>query len=96
MEDFVTKIVQEVASSILAEKQRLIQLRIEERVKQDVDLVQEAQKRFPRIVREFHSADQSEHYYWNDGSEQGMHLISFFPNVEQSDDYKFKAGFNYR
>lgn len=99
MEDYLSKIVQEASTKLEQEKERLIKLRVSERVGEEVDLLKEATKRFPRIAREFHSADQSEHWYWNDGSDKGLHLISFYQDFEQdlmSKDYKFNAGFKYR
>lgn len=99
MEDYLSKIVQESAAKLEQEKERLIKLRVTERVGKDIDLLKEATKRFSRIGREFNSIDQSEHWYWNDGSDKGLHLISFYQDFEQdlmSKDYKFNAGFKYR
>ena len=99
MEDYLSKIVQDAAAKLEQEKERLINLRVTERVGQEIDLLKEATKRFPRIAREFHSTDQSEHWYWNDDSDKGLHLISFYQDFEQdltSKDYKFNAGFKYR
>ena len=99
MEDYISKIVQDAAKNLQIEKERLIKLRIKERVNEDVDLIIEAQKRFSKICREFHSNDQSEHWYWNDGTENGLHLISFYQDFEQdlmNKDYKFNVGFKYR
>jgi hypothetical protein len=99
MEDYISKIIQGAAKNLQIEKERLIKLRIKERVNEDIDLILEAQKRFSKIRREFHSNDQSEHWYWNDGTEKGLHLISFYQDFEQdlmSKNYKFNAGFKYR
>jgi hypothetical protein len=99
MEDYLSKIVQEASAKLEQEKERLIKLRVTERVGEEIDFIKEATKRFPRIGREFYSTDQSEHWYWNDGSEKGLHLISFYQDFEQdlmSKDYKFNLGFKYR
>ena len=50
MEDYISKIVQDAAKNLQIEKERLIKLRIKERVNEDVDLILEAQKRFSKIL----------------------------------------------
>jgi len=98
MNDYMSKIIQEAAEKLQVEKDRLLRLRIKERVIGEIDLTQEIQRRFPRIAKEYNSPDQSEHWYWNDGSINGIHLISFYQNIEQNlmgDDGKFNIGFKY-
>jgi hypothetical protein len=99
MEDYLSELIQKAALELEQQKELLIKLRVTERVGEEIDFVKEGAKRFPRLGREFNSIDQSEHWYWNDGSDKGLHLISFYQDFEQdlmSKDYKFNAGFKYR
>lgn len=101
MEDYLSKRVQEAALKLEAEKEKLIKLRVEERAKTEIDFMEECLRRFPRIARTFQSTDQSEHWYWNDGSKEGLHLISFYQDIDtnfmnKENDYKINCGFKYR
>ena len=76
----IQKAIQELSEKIYAEKERLLLERIKERVltNEPINVINEFQRRFPRIKIELYSHDQSEHYYWNDGTKEGLHLISFY------------------
>jgi hypothetical protein len=85
---------------IQTEKDRLLFERVCQRVVTDepINLTDEAKRRFPRIVCERHQ-DQSEHWYWNDGTENGLHLISFYwarPEENRLNDTAITIGFTYR
>lgn len=100
-EEALSKIEQEAALKLEAEKERLIKLRVEERAKTEIDFMEESLRRFPRIARTFQSTDQSEHWYWNDGSKEGLRLISFYQVIDtnfmnKENDYKINCGFKYR
>jgi hypothetical protein len=102
MEDYLSKIVQEAAFKLEAEKERLLFQRCVERIKtnEPINFTDEAKKRFTRIKMEVNSNDNSVHYYWNDGSDEGLHLISFYSADIDCDvlnmDSNLKVGFKYR
>lgn len=84
---------------LISEKDGLILQRVNERAKleEPFDLIEEAKRMFPRIKMLFDSNNQSEHWYWNDGSIDGLHLISFYPQVDfDVENRSYKAGFNYK
>lgn len=101
MEYNLSKLVQDAAIKIEAEKERLLFQRCVERIKTNeaIDFTKEAKKRFPRIKMELNSNDNSVHYYWNDGSDEGLHLISFYSVDIDCDlltkDSDLKIGFKY-
>jgi len=84
--------VNEMATKIAKEKERLIKERISQLTDEDIDLIAECKKRFPRIVRELNNDEET--FYWNDGYD-GIRLITFYstqPNFDFSD--AFKSSFN--
>jgi hypothetical protein len=88
LQDEMSKFL-DLAIRINKEKERLIQERIIELLKMEFNIHEEAKRRFPRIKVVYNKFNNSEHYYWNDGTEDGHLLISFFPDnigeVEGSD-----------
>lgn len=91
-----------IAENLQNQKEELLSKRILERVINKGLLIiydkpfsykEESVRRFPRIKCEYNSADQSEHYYWNDNTEQGLHLISFYQDLGQQG--KFIMGMRY-
>jgi hypothetical protein len=88
LQDQMSNLVLDLALRINKEKERLIQERISILICSDFNIYEDAKKRFPRIKVVYDKSNNSEHYYWNDGSENGQLLISFFPdnigNVECS------------
>jgi hypothetical protein len=97
MNNFVSRVIQESLVKINKEKERLIKSRILERVGEDVDIKKEGVKRFPRITIQYHSHNHSEHYYWNDGSDEGLVLISFYQNNDINlNEGSGSLGFTYK
>lgn len=106
MSDFLNEQVKILVDKINKDKENLILQRIKERVflnqedimKRNFDLVSESQRRFPRIVRELRP-NQEESYYWNDGTENGLHLITFYqkaPEVKNVNEvFKMEMEVNY-
>lgn len=90
------EIVQMIFEQFQKQKEKLLFDRICERVQtnEPIDLQMESKRMFPRIKMVYNSMENSEHYYWNDGSFDGIHLISFYLNNAIADD--FKTFFNYR
>lgn len=81
----------EIASEeIIKAKEKLLLERIFERTNVDplFNLKDEAKKMFSRIKSNYSSLDQQEHWYWNDGSDNGLHLISFFFEKNYDNSYK--------
>lgn len=98
---YENEVISKLVKDIQAKKEALVQGKIKELVG-EVDLIKESKRVFPRIACVMHE-DQSEHYYWNDGSEEGLRLISFYPDsmadyiAAQTADYsKMTFGFKYR
>lgn len=98
-------IIQQTVDKLEAEKERLLFQRFVERIKtsEPISFTEEAKKRFPRIKCEHDKYDNSVHYYWNDGSDNGLHLISFYSaEIDFTDpdfmnmDNEFKVGFKYK
>ena len=99
MENYISEIVQKAANHLQAEKDRLLGVRIVERVRninEPINFNEEITRRFPRIKCEFNSPDQSEHWYWNDGTKEGLHLISFYQNEPKFNDPFTTIGLSYR
>ena len=64
-----------------------------------IDLVAEMKRTFPRLKRILNVDDRSEAYYWNDGSETGQWVITFYPYVDMNisvDPSHFSYGFRYK
>lgn len=93
----VQDMVQQMAKEISAKKEDLIKNKLTELIGCEVDLELECKRRFPRIVRFTDDADMSEHYYWNDGSIDGLRVISFYSNPPDfTENNKFISAFNYK
>jgi hypothetical protein len=93
--------IKDLYSELQLKKENLLLDRIYERVKtlDYIDLIEESKRMFPRIKSVLDNSDQSEHWYWNDGSYNGLHLISFYANHDLksgSDNNKFIIGFTYK
>lgn len=95
----INDLISDIAADLQAKKDKLIFDRITERAKLDqpFNIQDEAQRMFPRIKMVRDTVDQSEHWYWNDGSIGGLHLISFYPDNDFDwNSTKFTAGFKYK
>lgn len=98
MENTLSDLIIKASLELQKETERLIKLRIKERVKEEIDFNKEFKKRFPRILREFNSIDRSEHWYFNDNTDNGLHLISFYEDINSDfmdEKYKATIGFKY-
>lgn len=95
----INEIIQKAAANIQGQKDKLLFDRICERVKTDepINLNEEGKRMFPRIKCLYHDTDQSEHWYWNDGSIKGLHLISFYqePLTTDYENFKMTSGIKY-
>jgi hypothetical protein len=82
--DLLGSIVDEQIKKINTEKEKLLQQRIHQLIGTKISLEEECKRMFPRIKRRIcnTSVVTIEEYWWNDGSEEGKCLISFFmPNI---------------
>lgn len=77
----LSKLTQDLVLELEDKKEALIKLRLKERANIEIDFIEESFRTFPRISRTFQCTDQSEHWYWNDGSKDGLHLISFLQDI---------------
>lgn len=101
MYDKMQDVISEAVKQIQAQKDKLLFERICQRVEtnEPINLDEEVKRRFPRLMREYNRVDQSEHWYWNDGTKEGQHLISFYQSIEtdiMTEPYKANFGFTYR
>ena len=74
------QLVQRISKEIYDKKEALVKKYLGIIANQkEFDAEAEQEKRFPRLICTVDSSDQSEHWYWNDGTEDGLHIISFYP-----------------
>jgi len=95
MQDVISQHVKQIQ----AKQNELIKERLTVILGYELNLEDEAKRRFPRIGIFQDATDQSTHYYWNDGSIDGIRIISFYKgdiNFDKIDDGKISANFNYR
>lgn len=98
--DIIHDLTTEASRGINSEKEKLIKERIKSLTGEDIDIIAEVKRLFPRICRIL--KDNSELFFWNDGSENGKLLITFYPLKEHIDPYteigtvKINIGFNYK
>jgi len=78
------EVITELTKKIDAIKNRLIFDRIVEKVtlEETFNLEIELNKMFPRLKKIVKITDQSEYWYWNDGSNGGLLLITFYPQID--------------
>lgn len=99
MQNFQDEVINRIAIDLKKKKDQLLLNRITEKTNESIGLNEESMRMFPRLKCVFESTDQSEHWYWNDGTINGQHLISFYPDDSfdfNADNIKFNAGFKYR
>jgi hypothetical protein len=97
IENPIQSILQDQIAKISKAKEDLIFKAFADKVNEPINFIEEMQRRFPRIAKVV-DRDQSEHYYWNDGSKDGLRIISFYPTpleMGNIDNYKFTVGFTY-
>jgi len=89
--NFIQLQISSLVKKVNSQKEELLLKRIKERVFLDspmkwedrnFHLNQEIGSRFPRIMKESHP-NQEERYYWNDGTKEGIHLITFYQEQEE-------------
>ena len=93
----INDIVSDIYNQILQAKNDLVKKRIEEILGEEFDPIAEQAKKFPRIIRVIQ--DDIESYYWNDGSDEGLRLITFVPKRKEintfDSSFKLQTGFDY-
>lgn len=70
--------VTELVQRLQAEKERVFKERLFKLVGQEIDIVAEINRRFPRLTKVINVSDHSEAYYWNDGTPEGQRIITFY------------------
>ena len=100
--DKAQDMIAESSQKINHEKARLIKERIKTLTGEDIDLIAETQRAFPRITAKRSDIDKSEAFFWNDGTEFGKPIITFYPfenSPELSSEpltVKITYGFKYK
>jgi len=98
----LTDTITEYANKINTEKERLVIERIKAIMGEDIDLKKETQRMFPRIARKISQIDKTEAFFWNDGTEFGKLIITFYsieeiPQFTEEDMIiKVNFGFKYK
>jgi len=85
MKDLIDEIIEKAGANLMHQKELLIKERLIQIAGDEVDLVAESKRMFPRIKSVYFQSNRSEIYYWNDGSENGIEIITFYPldsNIE--------------
>lgn len=91
MEELLGNIIDEQVKEVVRVKEELLKERLFKILGYELDLDAEVKRRFPRVLKEVRP-DQSEHYYWNDGTDLGRFIISFHIKIS---DMEIKKPFNY-
>ncbi len=90
------KIISEASKKIREEQEQLIVKTIKEKTGVTIDPKEESERRFPRIGIEY-GHNQENTYWWNDGTKEGLRIITFYyeplPCIDSKD---FFVGFKYR
>lgn len=63
-------------ASIQEKKDNLVKQRLFEYLGYELDILKESQRRFPRLL--IISQNDEISYYWNDGTDNGYRLITFY------------------
>ncbi|HUX56230.1 MAG TPA: hypothetical protein VMV77_04605 [Bacteroidales bacterium] len=98
----IQEMIAEFSHKINYEKERLLTERIKILFNEDIDLITETQRIFPRITAKRSDIDKSEAFFWNDGTNFGKLIITFYPFEnfpELSSDplsVKITYGFKYK
>ena len=75
----VSNLIQEVTSKLISDihekRNKLITERLKEIVGIDLNIKEEARRRFKRLTIEYKGTEET--IYFNDGSEQGIRIITF-------------------
>lgn len=95
MESPMQRVLRESAEVINKDIERLVLERIKERVGINLNILTESKRRFSRILIE--QQNNETRYYWNDGSDEGLLLITFYWNDPKfTEDFKMLTTMNYR
>lgn len=69
-------VIEEFTRSIISKQESLLKERLFEYLGYELDILEESKRRFPRLlqVSKYNGAD----FYWNDGTENGYRLLSYY------------------
>jgi len=99
-QDQVSDMITEQAHKINAEKERLFKERLYALTGEDIDIVAEMKRMFPRIAGKISQVDKSEAFFWNDGTEFGKLIITFHPFEEMpqftKDDMTIRINYGFK
>lgn len=80
MESFLDTSLNDLVKQINHQRESILKESILEKVGKEIDINEENKRRFPRIVRVSEVLNGSDSFYWNDGTESGLHLVTFYGN----------------
>ena len=91
-------IIENACQELAQKKDALLLQAIRDKVSlsDSFDAKTEGLRTFPRLKMIFDNIDMSEHWYWNDGSEKGLRLISFYPSENDIFSNEITIGFDYK
>lgn len=90
-------IINDIVTKIQLQQEKLIKKRFLRLIGFELDIEQETKRRFPRLGI-FHQ-DNEISYYWNDGSIDGIRIITFIQepiNFNDIENGKLSVGLSYR
>lgn len=100
LDSFLSDIFIKHTKEISNKKTEILLQRINERVKlpddkkfTEEDLIMESRRKFPRIMAQKQYDLESESYYWNDGSDMGIHLVTFIVDKPTLTQYMQPNGY---
>lgn len=93
MQDIINKAVENVQK----QQEQLIKDRLFDILGYELDIEEEGKRRFSRIG--IFQRDNETHYYWNDGSINGIRIITFIQepiNFDSINDNKLSINLSYK
>lgn len=80
-ENFLNEVIKDLSQKIESQKEALIEAELKQRIGNGINLHEEHKRKFPRLKME-KTHQGIENWYWDDGTENGMLLISFWTEVQ--------------
>lgn len=90
-ENFLSTSIDDLVKQINTQRESILKESILEKVGKEIDINEENKRRFPRIAKVLDLLNESDSFYWNDGTESGLHLVTFYRSKPiKSDDNKIE------
>ncbi len=97
MENMMQDIMNNAVKNIQQQQDEVIKKRLFEILGYELDIEEEGKRRFPRIG--IFQRDNETNYYWNDGSINGIRIITFIQepiDFKEIENGKLSVGLSYR